>query len=458
VLGLEWRCCSILRTWYQHQLAATSNQLQLEFNVPPNQRTPSDETLALFDEEAVAPSPPRAQGRARRPQSASAEPGLSPESAISIATLTLATRDIIEGAVEPLWVRGEVVGLKEHRKGHWYFTLKDENAQIRCVMWATDARRALAAPDEGMTIIALGKLTVFAGRGELQLRILRIDSSGDGLWRKAFEKIHKKLEAEGLFAPERKRPLPLLPMSVAVVTSADGAALHDIVSVIRRRCPITEVIVVHATVQGEGAASSIVTALHRVARWGKADVVILGRGGGSREDLWAFNDERVVRAAAGMPVPLISAVGHEIDVTLCDLAADQRAATPSAAAEAAVPRLDDLVRHVQRLGAELRDAALWQVASARKRLIDAGVAVARSASHPVERRRLLLEGMAGRLHALSPLATLARGYAVLSDDDGAPITSIDTIRTGDSLVARLKDGRIHSRVVRTEALPVEDVE
>jgi exodeoxyribonuclease VII large subunit len=381
---------------------------------------------------------------------------VSPESAISIATLTLATRDIIEGAVEPLWVRGEVVGLKEHRKGHWYFTLKDENAQIRCVMWATDARRALAAPDEGMTIIALGKLTVFAGRGELQLRILRIDSSGDGLWRKAFEKIHRKLEAEGLFAPERKRRLPLLPSCVAVVTSADGAALHDILSVIRRRCPITRIVVAHATVQGEGAAATIVTALHRVARWGEADVVILGRGGGSREDLWAFNDERVVRAAAGMPVPVISAVGHEVDVTLCDLAADHRAATPSAAAEAAVPRLDELVRHVRRLGVDLRDAALSQVESARERLMNAGVKVARAASHPVEKRRLVVEGIAGRLHALSPLATLARGYAVISDEQGETITSIDGVVPGQSITARLNDGRIHGRVERIDPLQPEE--
>jgi exodeoxyribonuclease VII large subunit len=415
------------------------------------------ESLALFDEEQ-APAAPRAQGRARRPAAQAAEPGLSPEAAISIGTLTLATRDIIEGSVEPLWVRGEIVGLKEHRKGHWYFTLKDENAQIRCVMWATDARRALAAPDEGMTIIALGKLTVFAGRGELQLRILRIDSSGDGLWRKAFEKIHRKLEAEGLFALERKRRLPLLPKCVAVVTSADGAALHDIISVIRRRCPITQVVIAHATVQGEGAASTIVTALHRVARWGLADVVILGRGGGSREDLWAFNDERVVRAAAGMPVPLISAIGHEVDVTLCDLAADHRAATPSAAAEAAVPRLDELVRHVRRLGADLRDVALAQVESARERLMDAGLHVARAASHPVEKRRLIVEGMAGRLHALSPLATLARGYAVVSDDRGDTITSVGNVTAGQSIVARLDDGRIHGRVERVERLPEETTE
>ena len=401
-------------------------------------------------------APPRSEGRARRPLARSSEPGLSPESAISIATLTLATRDIIEGAVEPLWVRGEVVGLKEHRKGHWYFTLKDEHAQIRCVMWATDARRMLAAPDEGMTITALGKLTVYAGRGELQLRILRIEASGDGLWRKAFEKIRKKLEAEGLFALERKRPLPMLPSCIAVVTSTDGAALHDIVSVVQRRCPITRVVVAHAAVQGEGAASSIVTALHRVARWGEADVVILGRGGGSREDLWAFNDERVVRAAAGMPVPVIAAIGHEVDVTLCDLAADLRAATPSAAAEAAAPRLADLVRHVKRLGTDLRDLALAQVESSRERLAAAGVAVARAASHPVERRRLVLEGMAGRLHALSPLATMGRGYAVLMDDDGKPVTTVDAVEAGDALIARLQDGRIETRVQRIERLSDEE--
>lgn len=418
-----------------------------------NEAAPDE--LALFEDfDSLPPqqAATRSEGRARRPATRSDEPGLSPESAISIATLTLATRDIIEGSVEPLWVRGEVVGLKEHRKGHWYFTLKDENAQIRCVMWATDARRALAAPDEGMTIIALGKLTVFAARGELQLRIIRIEASGDGLWRKAFEKIHKKLEAEGFFAVERKRPLPLLPSCVAVVTSTDGAALHDIVSVVQRRCPITRVVVAHAQVQGEEAPKSIVLALHRVARWGKADVVILGRGGGSREDLWAFNDERVVRAAAGMPIPVISAVGHEVDVTLCDLAADHRAATPSAAAEAAVPRLTDLVRHVKGLGTDLRDAALAQIESARERLADAVVHVARAATHKVERGRLTLEGVAGRLHALSPLATMARGYAVLTDTDGNAVTSIEALKANDAFIARVRDGRIHARAERTEKL------
>ena len=186
--------------------------------------------------------------------------------------------------------------------------------------------------------------------------------------------------------------------------------------------------------------------------------MILGRGGGSREDLWAFNDERVVRAAAGMPIPVISAVGHEVDVTLCDLAADHRAATPSAAAEAAVPRLDELVRHVRRLGEDMRDAALARVESAREHLVDVGAHIARVASHPVEKRRLLIEGIAGRLNALSPLATLARGYAVISDDEGTTITSVDQVTAGQPIIARLKDGRIHGHVDTIERPPGERAE
>jgi exodeoxyribonuclease VII large subunit len=385
-----------------------------------------------------------------------AEPGVSPESAISVSTLTLATRDILEGAVEPLWVRGEVVGLKVHRSGHWYFTLADAEARIRCVTWASDARRIPATPDEGMTIVARGQLTVFPARGELQFRVVRMEAVGGGLWRKAFEEVRRKLEAEGLFAPGRKRALPRLPACVAVVTSPDGAAWHDIVSVIRRRCPITRVVAVPAVVQGEDAPESLVAALHRVARWGEADVVILGRGGGSRDDLWAFNDERVVRAAAGLPVPVISAVGHEVDVTLCDLAADHRAATPSAAAELAVPFLGDLVRQVRRLGAALRDAGSSHVEGARERLASAGIGMVRAATRPIEKRRLGLQGIAGRLNALSPLGTLARGYAVVTDASGRAVTSATAVRAGDELQARFRDGHVVVEARRVVPLDGED--
>lgn len=404
----------------------------------------------LFGDSPAAPTR-QPVASARRAARAS-EPGLSPETALSVADLTCATRDIIEGSFEPVWIRGEVVGLKQHRNGHWYYTLKDADAQIRCVTWASDARRLPAPPDEGMTVTALGKLTVFPARGELQLRVITMQAAGDGLWRKAFEQVRARLEAEGLFAADRKRALPLLPRCVAVVTSADGAALHDIVAVVRRRCRITRVVVSHAVVQGEDAPGSIVAALHRVARWGEADVVILGRGGGSREDLWAFNDERVVRAAAGMPVPVIAAIGHEVDVTLADLAADHRAATPSAAAEQAVPHLGDLVRQVRRLGADLREAGVAQVEAARERLADAGARVARAAAVPIERRRLELAGIAGRLHALSPLATLERGYAVLQDAAGDTITSVTGVRAGDAVVARLQDGRVSASVTRVAPL------
>jgi exodeoxyribonuclease VII large subunit len=402
------------------------------------------------------PTPPRRPAARGMSAERAAEPGVSPESAISVSTLTLATRDILEGAVEPLWIRGEVVGLKVHRSGHWYFTLADAEARIRCVTWASDARRIPAPPDDGMTIVARGQLTVFPARGELQFRVVRMEAAGDGLWRKAFEQVRRKLEAEGLFAAERKRSLPRLPSCVAVVTSPDGAALQDVVSVVRRRCPITRVVAVPAVVQGEDAPASLVAALHRVARWGQADVVILGRGGGSREDLWAFNDERVVRAAAGLPVPVISAVGHEVDITLCDLAADHRAPTPSAAAELAVPYLPDLVRQLQRLGAGLRNAGIAQVEGSRERLASAGVGMVRAATRPIERRRLALQGMAGRLNALSPLGTLARGYAVITDEGGRAITSAQQVTAGDVIQARFRDGRVVADARRVELVDKED--
>ncbi len=394
--------------------------------------------------------PARSADATARRRQRTADPGSSPDTALSIGDLTVATRDILEGAIGALWIRGEVMGFKVHRNGHWYFGLKDANASIRCVTWASDARRIPAPPDEGMTITALGKVTVFPARGELQFRVMTMEAAGEGLWRKAFERVRLKLEAEGLFAASRKRPLPLLPRCIAVVTSTDGAALHDIVSVVRRRCRITGVVVCHAAVQGEEAPASLVASLHRVARWGGADVVIIGRGGGSREDLWAFNDERVVRAVAGMPIPVIAAIGHEVDVTLCDLAADHRAATPSAAAEQAVPALGDLVRQVRRLGVDLRDAASALVERARERLLDTAMNTVRSAAVPVERRRLEVRALAGRLQALSPLATLARGYAVITTADGRAVTKVAAVTPGQHIVARLQDGRIHARVEQVD--------
>src|SRR5688500_13494779 len=215
-----------------------------------------------------------------------AVPGMEPSSAIAVSSLTNIARDILEGAFRPIWVRGEVTNFKAHRNGHWYFTLRDRMAQVRGVVWSKDTRAIPAPPDEGMLIAAFGNLSVYPQKGEMQFVVRRMEAEGDGLWRKALEKTRLKLEAEGLLRADRKRPLPRYPRRVAVVTSPDGAALRDIVAVMKRRSPAVQIVVVPAAVQGDTAIMELCRALERIGRWGGADVVIVGRGGGSREDLW----------------------------------------------------------------------------------------------------------------------------------------------------------------------------
>jgi len=251
-------------------------------------------------------------------------PGESARSAVTVSMLTETARDVIEGAFVPIWVRGEISDFKAHRNGHWYFCLRDRTAQVRCVVWNRDQFRIPATPDNGMQVAAFGRLTVYASRGEMQFTVARIEADGDGLRRKALEITRARLEADGLLALERKRPLPRFPRVIAVVTSPDGAALHDIKAVIRRRAANVRLVVVAAAVQGNSAPEELCFALDQVNRWGGADLVIIGRGGGAHEDLWAFNDERVARAVAACRVPTISAVGHEIDISICDLVADYR--------------------------------------------------------------------------------------------------------------------------------------
>jgi exodeoxyribonuclease VII large subunit len=379
-----------------------------------------------------------------------APPGATPASALPVADLTQAAKEVVEGAFVPLWVRGEVSDFKAHRNGHWYFTLRDERAQVRCVLWARDARRLPAPPDDGMQVVALGQMSVYAARADLQLVVKALDARGDGLWRKALERARAALAADGLLDPARKRALPRFPRRVAVVTSPDGAALHDIAAVAGRRWPAAELVVVAAKVQGDGAAAELCAAVERVGRWRDAlgrgfDVVIVGRGGGAREDLWAFNDEALARAVAACPVPTVSAVGHEVDVTLCDLVADLRAPTPSAAAEAVVPVLADVAAEVRALGAALADAAAAQLTRARDAVDGAGGRLAASAERYAERRRAAVEALAGRLHALSPLATLGRGYAVARDaGTGATLASAADFPAGRAFDLLVRDGRVRA--------------
>lgn len=380
-------------------------------------------------------------------------PGSSPESAIAVHTLTSAAKDLVEGAFPPLWVRGEISDFKAHRNGHWYFSLRDANAQIKCVVWSAQTRRIPAPPDDGMQVLAKGQMTVWPVRGDLQFSVTNIDAEGDGLWRKALELTRKRLEVDGLLDPARKRPLPRFPRRIVVITSPDGAALHDIVKVSRGRSPDVEIVVIAAKVQGEGAPEELIAAIERVGRWPNADLLIIGRGGGAREDLWAFNDERVARALAFCPIPTISGVGHEVDITICDLVADVRAATPSAAAELAVPSRRELAAHVRSLAGRLQNGA--------KRRQDRGVAalnrvksrLSLGAVRVAERRRARLETATAQLHALSPLATLQRGYAVARDLTGATLSKAAQFTQAAEFDLWVSDGIVRAIVQNTRALP-----
>lgn len=380
-------------------------------------------------------------------------PGSAPESAISVHTLTSAAKDLIEGAFPPLWVRGEVTNFKAHRNGHWYFSLRDADAQVNCVIWSSATKRIPAPPDEGMAVTALGQMTVWPVRGDLQFSVRALEAAGDGLWRKALEQARLRLERDGLLDPARKRALPAFPRRIAVITSPDGAALHDIITVTRGRSRDVELVVVPAKVQGEGAPESLLGALDRVARWGDADLVIMGRGGGSREDLWAFNDERVARALALCPLPTVSAVGHETDISLCDLVADVRAATPSAAAELAVPSRRETLARVDALAKRLVSAAQRREDRAVAALRQVRQRLALAARRNVERRQARLATLASQLQALSPLETLARGFVVARTPSGATLSRTAEFVRGQAFELWVQDGLVDATVTGHRPLP-----
>jgi exodeoxyribonuclease VII large subunit len=302
-----------------------------------------------------------------------------------------------------------------------------------------------------MQVVLFGQMTVYPTRGDLQLRVRRIEAVGDGLWRKAMELTLAKLREEGLLEQSRKRPIPRFPKRVAVVTSADGAALRDIVAVMRKRNAGVQLVVCQAKVQGDGAALEIAAALRRVGRWALADLVIVGRGGGGKEDLWAFNDERVARAVAECPVPVISAVGHEADMTVCDAVADLRAATPSAAAAAACSARDEIEKAFVLARRDLSDALTLRVQNARTDLERLARRISQTAEAVVTQRKSLVRAAAGRLNALSPLNTLSRGYAVARDSKGRALTSTGQFSAGLEFELLLHDGKVSAEA--TEVSP-----
>jgi exodeoxyribonuclease VII large subunit len=376
--------------------------------------------------------------------------GRAPEGGWTPSTLNAAARHLIEGMFPALWVSGEVSNFTRARSGHCYFSLRDRDAQIRCVMWRDDARRLPTQPAEGMEVRCLGRLTIYEGRGEFQLAVNELEAKGEGLFKLAIDRLRAKLETEGLTSPHRKRPIPAHPACVGVVTSSAGAALRDVISVIRRRAPWTRIVLSAARVQGEGAADEIAAAIRRIGAAGCADVLIVGRGGGSIEDLWAFNEEVVARAIAESPVPVISAVGHETDFTIADLVADLRAPTPSAAAEAAVPDAVALRRELAELRERMARCTRDSVENARETLFGARLDLRDARERLIRQRRERVAALASQLNALSPLSTLARGFAVPLDPAGRVLRRTADFAPGEAFRLRVVDGTVEARVEGVE--------
>jgi exodeoxyribonuclease VII large subunit len=391
----------------------------------------------------------------------------------SVTELTARIHAALETGFGLLWVEGEVSDLRRPPSGHLYFTLKDAHSQIAAVMFRRAAERVPFVFEDGIHLVVRGRLGLYATRGNLQLYADAVEPRGLGARQLAFEQLKTRLAAEGLFAAGRKRPLPFLPRRVGVVTALGGAAIHDILVTLARRCPGVDVRIRPVRVQGVGAAEEIAEALADLNAFGGVDVIIVGRGGGSVEDLWAFNEERVARAIVASVVPVVSAVGHEVDVTIADFVADARAPTPTAAAQLVVPDRSDLVAvvagraaalraalgrrldveraEIRRLARHLDQLAPWRrLESLRERVGGLARRLSLAVRSAVERQRGRLGRAVARMDSLSPLAVLERGYTLVwRDRDGSLVRDADTLGDGERLRLRFARGEAHARVERS---------
>lgn len=445
-------------------------------------------------------------------------PAPARDNVLTPSQLNTLARNLLEDAFPVVLVEGELGNLSRPASGHLYFTLKDARAQVRCALFKPKSQWLRFQPRDGLRVLARGRLTLYEARGDYQLILDSLEEAGEGALRRAFDELKARLQAEGLFDEGRKRPLPAYAHCIGIITSPSGAAVRDVLSVLARRFPLVEADVLPVPVQGDGAAAQVRAMLERAGASGRYDVLVLARGGGSLEDLWAFNDEALARAIAASPVPVVSAIGHETDFTLADFAADLRAPTPSVAAELLVPSAIDVATRVrglhQRLGvlqlqgmrermqrtdraalrlqvvapqarlhalgerqqqALRRLHAAWQAreAAAQARLRHAGAVLratrperrlaqlrerldrlAPRAQAAVARRlqadALRLRGVARSLEAVSPLATVARGYAILRHGDGRVVRGTGDVAAGDRLSARVADGELRLRVESDE--------
>lgn len=421
---------------------------------------------------------------------------------LTVSELNAEVRALLEKNFREVWVEGEVVNFTAAGSGHWYFNLNDGDAQIRCVCWKGTNYRIRFRPENGVTVRVRGRLTLYEARGEFQLVVESLEPSGEGALALALEQIRAKLDAEGLFAQELKRPIPFFPRRVGVVTSRSGAAFHDIVNVLTRRAQTVSIVLAPATVQGEGAADSIRRAVENLNSFNRRlpaseriDVLIVGRGGGSAEDLWAFNDEMLARAVRASEIPVISAVGHEIDWTICDFVADERAATPSAAAEMVAAReadihaslrmgedrlvsamnylLLDRSAQLRNLSSEMHTSFLSRAQNARLRFAQAtsrltpatlraraakssnalamfSQRAAAAVNTAFSAKTESLNVAMAKLDSLSPLAVLTRGYSITQTADGGIVRSAEDVRAGDKLNITLERGKLDVEVLPSE--------
>jgi exodeoxyribonuclease VII large subunit len=365
----------------------------------------------------------------------------------SVSELTSQIKAVLEGDFADVALVGEVSNLSRPRSGHVYLSLKDESAQIGAVIWKSTAQRLPFELADGMSVRVWGELTVYAPRGNYQISIRRVEPEGIGALELAFRQRFEKLQAEGLFDPSRKRPLPRFPRRIVVVSSPTGAAIRDFLQVTGRRWSATEILIAPTRVQGSGAAEEVAAAIALANRVEGADLIVLARGGGSLEDLWTFNEEVVARAIAGSKLPIVSAIGHEVDVTLADHAADFRALTPSEAGERVVPDAREARQALDHVRTRLTRNAKDRLANARQRLDDLSAALDRGLRRQVEDRRHRLARLAGKLEALSPLAVLARGYALaFRNGETRPLREASEVEPGDSIEVRLAIGSVVATV------------
>jgi exodeoxyribonuclease VII large subunit len=396
--------------------------------------------------------------------------------ALTVSELTREIRTQLEDNFDAVRVEGEVSGSKRHTSGHFYFTLKDEGAVISAVMWKSAALRT-TLPSDGDRVVAAGRISLFEPRGAYQLMVTSFKPVGEGDLRRRFDELRQRLEAEGLFDPSAKRGFPPFPSRIAVITSQTGAVLQDIRNVLSRRSPHVELLVIPSPVQGADAVPGILQAFARLEYLAgtpfEPDAVVIARGGGSIEDLWAFNEEPVVRAVAACPWPVLSAIGHETDFTLCDFAADLRAPTPSAAAEMVAPHREALLEELDSYLERMREALSATVARRRERLelLASRPCLKRpeqmlqrpgqrldwlqdrlsaSGRRTIERAQARLARSAGQLDALSPLKVIARGFAAVEAVDGHILSSVEGLVEGAEIRVRFSDGRVRSRILDVE--------